>query len=146
MTVPAHDQKVTRSYTLHYPAHAPRPDSPHWRDFLHYRRLTEKTAQCAFGVQRGNDFTECQPSQDNWPKGLEVHHAIIELALVNSVDLALLEQNFPGISNPDEVGAWVESSNDLIWLCEWHHRGHAGVHVASESDYGASHYIRGLIS
>lgn len=134
----AHDQKVTHSYTLHYPAHEPRESDPHYRDFRHFHDRTRKDAKCRIGEHR-KDFSECRGQ-------LELHHAIVEFALQNQVDLAWLEIDFPGISDPDEVGAWVESDVNLMWLCEWHHRGHGGVHVASASDFEAQKYVPGLIS
>lgn len=143
---PAHDQKVTRSYVIHYPEHEPREKDPHYLDFHHWREQHKATAKCQFGVDRGNDFSECVPAPEHWPVGLEVHHADIEFALQNAVDLALLEQKYPGVSNPDELGAWVESGENLMWLCAFHHRGHGGVHVASASDFKAEQFVRGLIS
>lgn len=143
---PAHDQKTTHHYLMHYPDHPPRESDPHYRDFEAYRRRTQKTAQCEFGVLRGGDFSECDPGPAHWPRGLEMHHSHIEFALQNGVDLALLEKDYPGISDPDQIGAWVESPANLMWLCTFHHRGPGGVHVASESDYTAAHYIRNLIS
>ena len=113
---PAHDQKVTHSYTVHYPEHAPRPSDPHYVDFNHYRRQTEATAKCAVGEFR-NDYSECDPGPDSWPKGLELHHSHVEFALQNGVDLKWLEADYPGISNPDELGSWVESAANLEWLC-----------------------------
>lgn len=136
--VQAHDQKVTHSYIVHYPAHPPREGDPHYADFNHYRRKTEKTAQCAIGLHR-RDFSECHG-------GLELHHAHVEFSLQNGVDLAWLENDYPGISNPDEIGAWVESENNLEWLCEWHHRGAGGVHCTTASDFEAEQYVRGLIT
>ena len=78
-------------------------------------------------------------------KPLELHHSHVEFSLQNGVNLEWLEVDYPGISNPDEVGAWVESPENLQWLCEFHHRGHGGVHVASASDYEAEKYVRNLI-
>lgn len=138
MTTPAHTRPITHSYTLHWPAHPPRRDDPHYRDFEAYRRRTHATAKCAVGEHR-DDFSECAGE-------LELHHALVEFALTNSIDLAWLEKDFPGISNPDEVGAWVESANNLEWLCEFHHRGHGGVHCATASDFEAEKYVRDLIS
>ena len=138
MTVPSHDQKVTHSYTVHYPEHEPRKSDPHYRDFNAYRRKTYKTARCAMGIQRG-DFTECDGP-------LELHHAHVEFALQNGVDLKWLEQSYPGISDPDAVGAWIESAANLTWLCAKCHRGHGGIHVASASDWEAEKFVRGLIS
>lgn len=134
----AHDGVVTHHYTMHYPAHPPREDDPHYKDFNEFRRRTKDTAKCSVGAHR-DDFSECGG-------GLELHHAHVEFSLQNGVDLAWLEKDYPGISDPDTVGAWVESADNLIWLCEFHHRGHGGVHVASASDYEAEKYVKGLIS
>ena len=138
MSTPAHDQKVTRSYTVHYPEHLPRKSDPHYRDFDAYRRRTKKTAKCSIGEHR-NDFSECAGS-------LELHHSHIEFSLQNGVDLKWLEKDYPGVSDPNKVGEWVESAQNLLWLCEFHHRGHGGVHVASSSDFEAEKYVRGLIA
>lgn len=141
----AHDQKVTHHYTVHYPEHEPRESDPHYVDFRHYRDEHIATAKCKFGADRG-DFSECRPGPDSWPHGLELHHSHVEFSLQNSVDLALLERAFPGISNPNEVGAWVESGENFEFLCTFHHRGHGGVHVASASDFEAEKFVKGLIS
>jgi hypothetical protein len=133
---PAHDQKVSHGYTIHYPAHPERKSDPHYADFSAYRRRTKKTAKCAIGEHR-NDYSECDG-------GLELHHSAVEFSLQNGVDLAWLEVDYPGISNPDEVGAWVESGSNLTWLCTMHHRGHKGVHVLSASDFEAIKYVRDL--
>lgn len=135
--VPAHDQKVTRHYTIHYPDHAPRKGDPNYVDFNAFHRRTKATAKCAIGAHR-NDFTECAG-------GLELHHAHIEFAIVNGVDLHWLEIDYPGVSDPLSVGAWVESADNLEWLCEWHHRGLGGKHNASVSDFEGERYVRGLI-
>jgi hypothetical protein len=135
---PAHSQVFTHTYTVHYPAHPPRKDDPHYVDFEAYRRRTKATAVCAMGAHRG-DYSECGG-------GLELHHAHVEFALQNGVDLSWLEVDYPGIGDRDHVGAWVESAQNLLWLCEHHHRGHGGVHVATASDYEAEKYVRGLIS
>ena len=134
----AHDQPTTHRYTVHYPPHPPREDDPHYKDFEAYRRRTHATAKCAIGEWR-NDFSECHGQ-------LELHHAHVEFSLQNGVDLSWLEAYYPGISNPDEVGAWVESADNLEWLCMFHHRGHGGVHVASAADFEAEKFVRGLIT
>lgn len=138
--VPAHDQKITRHYVVHYPEHAPRDGDPHYKDFNAYRRKTKDTAQCAVGLHRG-DFSECALD-----KPLELHHAHIEFSLQNGVDLQWLEVDYPGVSDPNEVGAWVESAENLVWLCLFHHRGPGGVHTTTASDFEAEKYVRGLIS
>lgn len=136
MSVSAHEQKVTHSYWVMYPEHPARRDDPHYRDFEEYRRRTKDTAKCAIGAHR-DDFSECHGE-------LELHHAHVEFSLQQGIDLAWLEKDYPGISNPDEVGAWVETADNLQWLCEAHHRGSAGVHLLSASDYEAIKFVRGL--
>lgn len=130
----AHQQKVTHSYLVNYPAHPARPDDPHYIDFEHYRKTHIDTAKCVYV-----DTGECEG-------GLELHHRIIEFSLQNGVDFALLEKDYPGISDPTQVGAWVESEPNFEWFCAKHHRGHGGVHVASASDFEAEKYVKGLIS
>ncbi|MBS2531577.1 hypothetical protein KGQ20_02200 [Catenulispora sp. NF23] len=135
---PAHAQAVTNHYTIHYPDHAPRESDPHYKDFEHYRATHVDTAACQFALDRGGDTTECAG-------GLELHHAIVEFSLANSIDLELLERDYPGISDPAKLGAWIESGKNLAFLCAKHHRGHGGIHHASASDWVAEKYIRNLI-
>ena len=139
MTEP-HNQKVTHGYMVHYPEHPERTSDPHYKDFNAFRRRTKDTAQCAVGAHR-NDFSEC-----SLDKPLELHHTHIEFSLQNGVELKWLEIDYPGVSDPDTVGAWVESAENLQWLCQTHHRGPGGVHVAAAADFEATKYVRGLIT
>lgn len=136
---PAHDQPVTHRYVVAYPEHFPRTSDPHYRDFEAYHRAHRADARCAIGAHRG-DFSECDTENP-----MELHHAHIEFALQNGVDLAWLERDYPGVSNPTAVGAWVESGANFTWYCRAHHRGHGGVHSASAADFEAEKYVRGLI-
>lgn len=137
--VAAHSQKISHQYIVHFPDHAPRTGDPHYIDFEHYHKLHEATAKCAFADSA--DADQCVLD-----KPLELHHRIIEFSLQNGVDFATLEKDYPGISDPTQVGAWVESDTNFEWLCQFHHRGHGGVHTASASDYGSERYVKDLIS
>jgi hypothetical protein len=140
---PTHVQAVSHSYLIHFPDHAPRESDPYYADFHAYKALRRKagTYTCDFAVEhRGGDTSECSLDQP-----LECHHRIIEFAVMNSVDLMLLEPDYPGVSQMG-VGKWVESAVNLMLLCVLHHRSHAGVHTASAADYAATFYIRNLIS
>lgn len=137
---PAHEQKVTHTYSVHYPPHFPRETDPHFKDFNAFHRKWHETARCDIGAHR-NDFSECDTAHP-----MELHHRHIEFALQNGVDLAWLEVDYPGVSNPDEVGAWVETGANFVWYCQRHHRGHGGAHVATAADFEAEKYVRGLIS
>lgn len=137
----AHNQAVTHRYVIHYPEHPARQDDPHYRDFEHYRKTHVGTAVCAMGASRG-DFSECQG-------GLELHHAHVEFALQNGIELKWLERVYPGISSPDEIGAWIEGGHNgenLVFYCVFHHRGAGGVHVASSADFEAEKFVRGLLA
>ena len=141
--VAAHAQQVTNRYVVAYPAHPARENDPHYRDFHHIHdvwKADPEKWQCAIGKAR-NDFSECDLS-----KPLELHHAHIEFSLQNGVDLKWLAAAYPGVDDPDEVGAWVESAENLVVYCVRHHRGHGGVHHASASDFEAEKFVRGLIS
>lgn len=141
--VAAHLQLHSSHYQVHYPEHGTRQGDPHYRDFEHYHRATKNDPeiyQCAVGKRRG-DFSDCILD-----KPLELHHTHIEWALQNGVDLAMLERQYPGVSDPDRVGPWVESAENLEWLCVFHHRGHGGAHVASASDFEGQHFVKGLIT
>jgi hypothetical protein len=164
MTVPAHDQTDTHRYVVHYPPHPPRTSDPHYKDFNHYHRTNGPTARCAFAVHATLD--KDPPAEHGYHGGnphrlvgpgelragcdvdspLELHHAHVEFSLQNGVDLELLEKDYPGISDPDQVGAWVESGANFEWLCVFHHRGPGGAHTAAASDFEAEKYVAGLIS
>jgi hypothetical protein len=134
----AHDQLITHHYVLHYPEHEPRSNDPHYLDFESFRRKTRATAKCQFAVITGV-ASECV-------NAMELHHSHIEFSLQNKVDLTVLERVYPGVSDPTQVGAWVESALNLEWLCEWHHRGAGGKHSAATSDYEGEQFVRSLIS
>lgn len=162
--VAAHDAAQTHHYLMHYPAHPARTDDPHYVDFEHYHRTHGPTARCVFALKYEPDDAvppilgghggylkrligagELRAGCD-LEHPIELHHAHVEFSLQQGVDLVALEKDYPGISNPDEVGAWVESEPNFMWLCAFHHRGHGGVHVAAAADWEAEHYVKGLIS
>jgi hypothetical protein len=121
----AHDAVQSHRYLCHFPEHPARPDDPHYVDFDHYHRTHRATARCFIGERIG--YTDCRDAQGNSADlpvpedgvqlGLELHHAHIEFSLQNGVDLAALEHDYPGISDPDSVGAWVETEQNFRWLC-----------------------------
>lgn len=150
--VPAHSAVQGHRYTVHFPAHLARADDPHYLDFDHFHRTHRTEARCHVGQRIG--FLDCQDAQGapvaidgaGQQSGLELHHAHIEFALQNGVSLEALEVDYPGVSDPTQVGAWVESGENFRWLCVFHHRASGGAHTASHSDWEASLYMLGLIS
>lgn len=136
--IPAHAQTVTNRYVIHYPDHEPREGDPHYADFRAWKkrqRATPGAWRCAWAA-RVDDDSQCAPGP------LEAHHGHIEFAMARAVDLTHLEHLYPGISNPDEVGAWIESDQNLILYCPRHHRSaDAGLHHLSAADFEASHFL-----
>lgn len=142
-SVAAHDGLQSHKYVIHFPEHPARTSDPHYKDFNHLHELWKKDPekwQCAVGKRRG-DFSECDLDHP-----LELHHSHIEFSLQNGVDLKWLEVDYPGVSNPDELGAWIESAANLEILCIYHHRGPGGKHTSAYADFEAEQYVKGLIS
>lgn len=135
----AHKQVAHNHYAIMYPAHPAREDDPHYKDFHHYHEASKhdpEVYQCAWAREVG-DTSECSEGP------LELHHKHIEFALQNGVDLKHLEHAYPGVSNPDEVGAWVESAENLLWYCAFHHRAQeGGIHHLAAADYEASKWLK----
>ena len=150
--VPAHSQPQTHHYIMHFPAHPARESDPHYLDFNAFHRAQRATARCYIGEHigwgdcRDSEMNLCPPPVDGGQQpGLELHHTHVEFSLQNGISLEALEKDYPGISDATAVGAWIESATNFRWLCAWHHRGSAGAHTASHSDWEGSQYVQGLI-
>jgi hypothetical protein len=150
---PAHSQRFSHTYWVHYPEHGPRSGDPHYVDFEAYHHRTRDTARCYVGQRIGFDYCAdakgqpCPPPPEGGIQpGLELHHTHIEFAVQNGVDLKALEVDYPGVSDPDAIGAWVESAANLRWLCVAHHRSNRGAHAVDHSNYEGSQYIPGLVT
>lgn len=143
MTVPAHDQEWTHRYVIHYPAHEPRDEDPHYKDFEAWKqkRRDTSTYYCDFA----HDYRDGDTSECDLKNPLEGHHSKIEFALMNGIDFTLLNRDFPGI-DAQTVGAWIDSDQNLMLLCTNHHRGPMGVHNAAYADFTAEFYVRNLIA
>lgn len=146
---PAHDQRTTNHYVLHYPEHLPREDDPHYAAFNAYHRHHEETGVCVVGKRLG--FDQCADAQGKpmldqpGHPGLELHHKVLEFSLINAVDLAAVMLDFPDLTDEEAVAAWAETEPNFMWLCAKHHRGAGGIHHAAAADWTAEQYIRDLI-
>jgi hypothetical protein len=136
-TTPAHDQAVSHKYTVHYPAHGPREGDPHYHLFHAYHEKYGPRARCYVGQRIG--FDECAG-------GLELHHAHLEFAVQNAAVWEAVAKDYPQVHDQESLDRWVESEQNFRWLCVFHHRGHAGAHVASHADWEAEQYSPGLVT
>ena len=151
IVTPAHSQQVTNHYSIAYPDHLPRVGDPHYAAFNAYHRANEGTAVCYTGFRVG--FDECadaqgapMPVQPPPGGGMELHHHFLEFAVINEIDMAALEVDFPNLTDPEKVAVWAETDPNFIWLCAKHHRGYGGVHHASAADWEAEQYVKNLLS
>ena len=150
IVTPAHSQQVTNHYSIAYPDHQPRVGDPHYAAFNAYHTKNQGTAVCYVGRRVGLD--ECQDAQGQsvvQPKqgnGLELHHHFLEFAVLNAVDIAALEVDFPNLTDPEKVADWAETDANFMWLCAKHHRGYGGAHHASYADFNGAMYVQNLLS
>ena len=148
----AHEQRVTNTYLISYPDHAPRATDPHFKAFNAYRAAHVAQAVCFVGQRVG--FDQCsdalgkpmleQPGVAG--HGLELHHKVLEFSLLNSVDIKALEVDYPFLTDSAAIAAWAEGVGNLEFLCAKHHRGVGGIHHAAYADFEASLFVRSLIS
>lgn len=150
VVTPAHSQQVTNHYHIGYPEHAPRANDPHYHAFNAYHEANQGTAVCYVGERVGLD--ECRDAQGNpvtqpaQGNGLELHHKVLEFAVLNAVDLAALEIDFPDLTDPAKVADWAETDSNFMWLCAKHHRSMTGIHHAAAADFEASLYVQNLLT
>ena len=107
-----------------YPAHEPRQHDPHYHAFNAARRRMR-----AAGLLRCTVCGACSH--------VELHHAWVEFAIQNAVDVEKLDEAAGLHLSDEEFKDWVESPGNLEPLCVLHHRGLMGVHNLPEPDWRA---------
>ena len=135
----AHDQKVTHSYVVHYPAHTPASRTRTKHDFEWIAAPHHATDQ----VARFREVSTAVAMHRMRPGSWSSITSAVELAMLERHGLRMARGRLPGIRTSG-VGAWIDGDHNLMWLCERCHRGHGGVQCRS-ADYEAEKYIRGLI-
>ena len=131
---PGHDQIVRRApYLVRFPPHEPRESDPHYRLFQEFHRRTRADAECWVGKHSPEKKAECHGQ-------LELHHTHLEFALQNAHDLTAIMADWPDVDREEEVDAWIESQDNLRWLCERHHRGDLGAHALDHAAWEAMVY------
>jgi hypothetical protein len=60
---------------------------------------------------------------------METHHAHVEWAAANGIDLQLIVRDFPSLTNRSALRHWLDSEGNMLVLCDRHHRGsRTGIH------------------
>ncbi len=118
-----------------YPAHAPRRDDPHYAAF---RRVRLRLALAGKLVCWRCGATGAAGAP------IELHHAYVEWALQNGIDVARLAALHPefDITDRESFLAWVNSEGNLLPLCVRCHRGEEAIHALPYPTWLAGRYFR----
>lgn len=74
---------------------------------------------------------------------METHHAHLEWAAANGVNLAAIMADWPAITDEPSLRAWLDSEGNMLVLCAAHHRGqHTGIHAISYPAWLLQRYER----
>ena len=121
---PTHDQHETIRLLRHYPEHEPRAADPNYPAFEHIRSRLK-----AQGLLR------CAVGNEDCAGGIQLHHAHVEFAYLNAVDVTALDVVLGLDLTDEDLAAWVESPGNLEPLCQAHHVGILGVHCIPSADW-----------
>ena len=128
---PAHDQSEVIHLLRHYEAHHTRAGDPYYKYFTATKRKLKAAGlyKCAIAATEPQDCGGI----------LTLHHAGIEYATQNSIDLDKLNQLLGLKMTPEQFKVYVESPGNLEVLCTDHHlQGHPfSVHQIPHGDWEA---------
>lgn len=125
-TTPAHNQPDTLHLVLFYPAHEPRKSDPNYRYFREAKTRMKKAG-----------LLKCVVPGCGFPGPIELHHARVEFALQNGIDLQEFNTLYGLHLSDQEFLVYIESEGNLEPLCPTHHRGALGVHSMPEPQWVA---------
>lgn len=127
---------VTEQLTIAfwYPAHAPRRGSIEDRMFRETKQRLKKAGahQCWIN------------NRDCGGGPLELHHDLIENALIQAVSVEHFIALYPefGITDEETFVRWTQSEGNLLFLCPNHHRGQFGIHSILYSPWVLQRFLR----
>lgn len=116
------------------PPHPPREETPEYVKAHHHltKVLDEPCAMC--GVRNS---TLKDPKQNPFgATAIETHHYPIERSLLDACDPAKVGLVFPQVKDQASLEAFVDSENNLMVLCDIHHRHPLhGIHHLTPQDF-----------
>lgn len=128
---PAHSQPEEIHLLRHYQAHHTRAGDPYYKYFQATKRKLKEGGLyvCALAALEAAD---CEG-------GMTLHHAGVEYASQNSIDLGKLNVLLGLTMSAEQFRIYVESPGNLEVLCEGHHlQGHRfSVHQVPHADWEA---------
>jgi hypothetical protein len=116
----AHNEVLTIRLRCLFPPHIPRTSDTHYRWFEEARARLKKSGKLVCWINNH----DCQGE-------IQLHHALIEYALINDVDIEKFKHLYPEfhVLNDEDFYRVVESEGALTCLCFRHHIGDLGIHV-----------------
>lgn len=133
---PAHTDDHVLRVREYYPAHEPRQTDSHYHLFNEARRRLQAAGKLVCWVCGKDAAAAGAP--------IELHHATVEYALQNGVDIHRFAEKFPDLHVADDESffRFVEGEGNLTALCVFHHRGAGGIHAILYSPWVAQAFWR----
>jgi len=122
------------------PPHEPRQETPEYARAHHFLVYVKNAPCVVCGVTRR---TLRNPKRNPYgAKAIETHHAKVERSLITACDPVKLHQDFPSVYDRDSMLRWVDSPENLITVCDVHHRSvERGIHHLTVSDWTVQRYL-----
>jgi hypothetical protein len=122
------------------PPHPPREDTPEYRQ-THQLLVFDKDTPCKVcGVRRS---TLDNPTKNTvGATDIETHHFPVALSLLDAVDWRKVHNDFPAVYNQHSLEVWVNSPQNMLVLCDIHHRGtETGIHHLPTEEFSVMPYL-----
>lgn len=123
------------------PAHGPRVETPEYAKAHHTLVYTLNKPCIVCGVTR-RSLKNPKKNPFN-ATAIETHHAHIERSLAAACDWRKVHVDFPSVYDDASLMRWVDSPENLIVLCDQHHRSvEHGIHHLLPADWNIQRYLR----
>lgn len=121
------------------PSHDPRQDTPEYLA-AHHRLVVEMDSPCEVCGVRNSTLGD--PTQNPMEaKEMHTHHHI-ERSLINACDAGKIGAIYPQVVDQQSLEAWIDSTDNLMVLCDVHHIGPQGIHHLPATAFAALRYLK----
>lgn len=129
----AHTETLTLRIVLAYPEHPPRAQDPHYHVFNETRERLKRLGAL-----------KCWVGNADCAGDIELHHNLIEDALINDVDRVKFALDHPQFrtDSDEEFLDLVQGEGNLLPLCRMHHIGALGIHCMPYSAWNVQKYLK----
>lgn len=131
----AHEQEVRVTFIERWPEHEPRAHDPHFKAFREAKARLKKAGLLVCNVKGDTHYGQ-----------IELHHALVEFAHVEDIDVAKFNELYGLHLSDDAFRDFAEGApatndkgepvNSLEPLCTEHHRGVRGIHSLPTPEWG----------